>query len=242
MAVAPRTARERARAEVLAELKAVARAQLEQRGAAALSLRLVARDLGISSSGIYRYVGSRDELLTLLIVDAYNSLGEAVEAAEAAVERHDVFGRWLACAGAVREWARGRPQEYGLVFGSPVPGYEAPQETIGPASRVPIVLSGLLRDASAKLDTAPPSRHRTGVDASAAFVLDELRDVSEPLVAAGVLAWVTLFGFVTFELFGHLKGTVRDGDAYFRWACERMARTLGIDPGSPTPGRGGRRA
>lgn len=225
---AGRTPRERARLAILEELRVVARAQLEERGAAGLSLRHVAKDVGMSSSGIYRYVASRDELLTLLIVDAYDGLGDAVERAEAQVPREDTFGRWWAACRAVREWARVRPQEYGLVFGSPVPGYVAPPSTVGPASRVPLVLSGILRDAAAKVhphgDAGP-----TGVDATHSFVASELAGLSTALVANGVLAWVTLFGLVSFELFGHLKGTVRDPDAYFRFACERAARTIGID-------------
>lgn len=226
--VTARTPRERTRLAVLEELKAVARSQLEERGAAALSLRHVARDVGLSSSGVYRYVESRDELLTLLIVEAYDGLGEAVERAEAAVARDDLFGRWWASACALRAWARVRPQEYGLVFGSPVPGYEAPPTTVGPASRVPLVLSGILRDAAARMPSPAPDAG-AGVDATHSFVAVELAGLSTELVARGVLAWVTLFGLVSFELFGHLSGTVSDNDAYFRWACERAARTIGIE-------------
>ena len=147
MTAKPETPRARARAAVVEEIKAAARAQLAERGAAALSVRHVARDLGMSSSGMYRYFASRDDLLTALIIDAYDALGEAVERADAAVDRADLFGRWWAAASAVRTWARARPQEYGLVYGSPVPGYTAPQETVGPASRVPLALAAILRDA-----------------------------------------------------------------------------------------------
>lgn len=227
----PRTPRERARAAVLEELKAVARVQLEERGAAALSLRHVARDLGMSSSGIYRYVKSRDELLTLLIVDAYDALGEAVERAEAAVDRADLLGRWRAAALAVRGWAKGRPQEYGLVFGSPVPGYEAPPATVGPASRVPLVMAKILRDAAGHLEGVEGTDGTTGVEASLSFVATPLAGIAESMVAKGLLAWVGLFGLVSFELFGHLKGTVREGDTYFLWACEDLARSIGITTG-----------
>ncbi len=227
-----RTPRERARLAVLEELKAVARTQLEERGAAGLSLRHVARDLGLSSSGIYRYVASRDELLTLLIVDAYDALGEAVESAEAAVDRADLFGRWWASCSAVRDWARGRPQEYGLVYGSPVPGYEAPPSTIGPASRVPLTFGRILRDAAraASAQGGSPSEPAGATLAGlpGKLVAVELEGLSPELVARGVLAWVTLFGLVSFEVFGHLTGTVADDDAYFRWACERAARSIGI--------------
>src|SRR3954462_15401697 len=120
---ASRTARERVRAELIGEITEVARRHRARDGAAGLSLRAVAREMGMVSSAIYRYFASRDELLTALIVDAYDALGAAVERAEAAVDRADLLGRWLAACRAVREWALENPHEYALIYGSPVPGY-----------------------------------------------------------------------------------------------------------------------
>src|ERR1700737_1118305 len=135
-ASAPRTARERARAELTHEIKEEARRQLAAEGAPRLSLRAVARELGMVSSALYRYFPSRDDLLTALIIDAYESIGAQVEAADAARPPADLRGRWRAMAQAVRKGALAHPHEYALVYGSPVPGYSAPQETIVPASRV----------------------------------------------------------------------------------------------------------
>jgi AcrR family transcriptional regulator len=115
-------ARARARAELTEQIKAVARQHLAEHGAAALSLRAVTRDVGMVSSAVYRYFASRDELLTALIVDAYDAVGRAAEEADAACRRDDVEGRWLALASAVRTWATANPHEYALVYGSPVPG------------------------------------------------------------------------------------------------------------------------
>ena len=147
------TARERARAQLTREIKEEARRQLAVAGADGLSLRAVARSLGMVSSALYRYFPSRDDLLTALIIDAYNSLGEAVETAigpaaesgrAAAGEARD---RWAAACRAVRSWAWAHPHEYTLIYGSPVPGYRAPEATIGPASRVPLAFTAILRDA-----------------------------------------------------------------------------------------------
>ncbi len=99
---------------------------------------------------MYRYVASRDELLTMLIVAAYDSLGIAAEAQEAAVARADLAGRWLAVCGAVREWALANPNEHALIYGTPVPGWVAPPATIAPAARVSSVLLGILADAAAE--------------------------------------------------------------------------------------------
>jgi AcrR family transcriptional regulator len=216
---------------VVDEIKAAARVQLAERGAAALSVRHVARDLGMSSSGMYRYFASRDDLLTALIIDAYNAIGAAAETAESAVDRDDLFGRFLAAGSAVRDWAKARPQEYGLVFGSPVPGYVAPPETIVPAARVPLLLAAILRDAwerDGKKDgdgTVAP-----GLEAALSKEVTPLVGLPPDVIASGVLAWVQLFGFVSFEVFGHLVGSVGDGDAFFRLTCERIAHGIGVGP------------
>src|ERR1700754_430068 len=126
---ASRTARERVRAELTREITDIARRQLATEGAGGLSLRAVARDMGMVSSAIYRYYPSRDDLLTTLIIDGYNAVGEVVVKAEAARERTDVMGRWLALCHGLRDWALAHPQEYALLYGSPVPGYSAPEDT-----------------------------------------------------------------------------------------------------------------
>ena len=118
---APLGARARVRAELTREIKSVAREQLAEVGAAALSLRAVARELSMASSAVYRYFPSRDDLLTALIVDAYDAVGAAAELDESAVRRADAAGRWMATARAVREWATTHPQEFALIYGSPVP-------------------------------------------------------------------------------------------------------------------------
>src|SRR6476646_590500 len=130
-----------------AEIKRIARAHLAAEGPD-LSLRAVARDLGVVSSAVYRYFDSRDALLTALIIDGYDSLGSAVEADEARVPRRDLTGRWMAVGRSVRTWALARPHEYALLYGSPVPGYAAPEDTVPAASRVGIVLGAILGDAA----------------------------------------------------------------------------------------------
>ena len=144
-------ARDRARAEVTRQILDAARRHLATDGASGLSLRAIARELGVSSSAVYRYVASRDELLTRLMVAAYDALGVAAETAEAAVARDDLPGRWAAVCHAVRAWARAHPHEYALVYGTPVPGYAAVSATIAPAARIPTLLLGILADATDRL-------------------------------------------------------------------------------------------
>src|SRR4051794_21199053 len=140
------SARERVRAELTAEITDAARRQLAEVGAAALSLRAVAREVGMVSSAVYRYFPSRDDLLTRLIIEGYDALGAAAEAADD--PSAGPMSRWLTVCRAVRTWALAHPHEYALLYGSPVPGYRAPQDTIPAAARVGIVLGRILGEAA----------------------------------------------------------------------------------------------
>src|SRR5690606_37794566 len=140
----PRTARERVRAELTTEIKERAIRQLGEVGAPALSLRAIAREMGMSSSALFRYFPKRDALLTAVIVDTYSRLADAAEHAHDAAAGAPVLERWVAICHGVRDWSVAHPHEYALVYGSPVPGYTAPEDTAAPAWRVPRLLTGLL--------------------------------------------------------------------------------------------------
>jgi AcrR family transcriptional regulator len=230
--------RETARAEHTAAIVRLARAQVEQHGAADLSLRAIARELGMVSSAIYRYFASRDELLTTLIIDSYERLGEAVEQADARIRRDDFRGRWRAEAGAVRAWAVRHPSEYALLFGTPVPGYAAPQDTIGPATRYTAVLMQLLIDMEAAghtLDGAVPARlRRDFARLRATFPVPR----SDALLECGMSAWAAMMGAISLELFGHLHNVVDTPGALFDAIVEQYAEQLLPSTSSRSSGRG----
>jgi AcrR family transcriptional regulator len=215
------------------EIKAVARRHLESDGAN-LSLRAVARDMGMVSSAVYRYFASRDELLTALILDAYNDLGATVETADAAVsDRADLRGRWLAAARAIRGWALIKPAEYALLFGSPVPGYAAPQDTIAAAARSSLVLIRILADGhAAGLLTKPPAdrlRLARQVRADLAVLGDRTTPgLPEELFLLGMTGWLELFGTVSFELFGQLNNVIEARAEFFDQQMQLMADLMGI--------------
>lgn len=172
---------------MIAEIKAVARRHLETDGAN-LSLRAVARDMGMVSSALYRYFASRDDLLTALILDAYNALGEAAEAADAAVTgRSQLRARWLATARGIRGWALRTPAEYALLFGTPVPGYAAPADTITAAARTPVVLIRILADGFASGALTGESALRIGAPAGGPGALAVAGPARRPQ-AAGIAA------------------------------------------------------
>lgn len=248
-----RGARERARAEITAAIKEEAGRQLAEQGSAGLSLRAVARELGMASSALYRYFPSRDDLLTALIIDAYDAAGEAAEQALATADAHArdsaaaaaIAGtripratpadRWTAVCRAVRDWALAHPHEYALVYGSPVPGYAAPQTTVGPASRVPLALVSVVRDAHAAGRLGEPAGRPPAepVRADAARLGAELApELPEAVVAALVAAWAQLFGLVSFELFGQFNRVVDARGPFFEQAALTLAAQVGLDVGA----------
>ncbi|HLL67965.1 MAG TPA: TetR/AcrR family transcriptional regulator [Micromonosporaceae bacterium] len=222
--------RARVRAEMITEIKAIARRHLAVDGAN-LSLRAVARDLGMVSSAIYRYFPSRDELLTALIVDAYDALGDAAERADAENNRSDLLGRWLACCHGVRGWAVAQPHEYALIYGSPVPGYRAPADTVVPATRPVRVMAAILADgvATGTLRSAPGDRLPRSVRDEFTVIRDAVAPgVPETILARGVTAWIQLFGTVSFEVFGQFNNTVVDRQAFFDHQMRTMAVQMGL--------------
>jgi len=227
------SARERVRAELTADIIDAGRRQLAEVGAAALSLRAVAREVGMVSSAVYRYFPSRDELLTRLIIDGYDDLGAAAERAD--VPSAAPLERWLAVCRAVRAWALAHPHEYALLYGSPVPGYRAPKDTVPAASRVGVVLGRILGEAARAGLLHGGAGEQDGErdpglvsDDAVAVLGGEHPALDETVRVRALLAWSSLFGTISFELFGHFVGSVQDGDRYFDRAMTDLAALIGF--------------
>jgi AcrR family transcriptional regulator len=194
--------RQDARDRIEAQILEVGRRHLVVDGAAGLSLRAVARDLDMVSSAVYRYVSSRDDLLTLLLIDAYAELADAADAARGDGPWRSQF---LAIARAVRAWALTEPARWALLYGSPVPGYHAPPErTVGPGTRVVGALFELLAEGIATGDI-PKSENTVAQPFSSDF--DRVRDEfgfpgDDAAVAKGFTIWAGLIGAVSLEVFG----------------------------------------
>ncbi|MEU5403968.1 TetR/AcrR family transcriptional regulator [Streptomyces sp. NPDC005963] len=259
-----RGARERARIEVTAAIKDEARRQLAADGAAKLSLRAVARELGMVSSALYRYFPSRDELLTALIVDAYEAVGAAAESAIAPPATSDSShsfvslqhapdqattpdqaaatdgtattdhrARWIALCSAVRGWALAHPHEYALIYGSPVPGYAAPHDTVVPASRVGAAMISVARDAHRMRGLALPPLDDALHDEARRLADRFAPDLPPSVAVALIAAWSQVFGLISFELFGQFHRVVEERDAFFTQAVGRLADGVGL-PGPPS--------
>ncbi|BAL85771.1 putative TetR-family transcriptional regulator [Actinoplanes missouriensis 431] len=219
--------RARVRAEMTEEIKTVARRHLATDGAN-LSLRAVARDLQMASSAVYRYFASRDELLTALIIDAYNEVGDAAERAISAAATP--LDKWLAACHAVRDWALANPHQWALIYGSPVPGYQAPQDTVGPATRVLLLLGVTLGEAyqNGLVEDREP------LTGGFARELEPIASSFMPgmpprVVADTIAAFFQLCGAVSAELFGQLNKSVdNDRRGFFEYQMRSAASLAGL--------------
>lgn len=229
--------REQRREDTLLVIKAAARQQMATGGSAGLSLRGIAAELGITAPAIYRYFPNRDALITALIVDAFTALAEAMEQArdeQQSAGAHPFEQLWAVLI-AYREWAMTHRTDFELIYGSPIPGYEAPDDvTVAAASRgfaaiVGVIEAGLHTD---RYRPNPPYDHvPQSVQAHMAALIE--RDgypVSELALYLGVVGWGQLHGMIMLELFGHLPPVVGDAASHYRDQMHFMMQAMGMIP------------
>lgn len=228
--------RQQARDRIEARIIEVGRRHLSTDGAAGVSLRAIAREMGLVSSAVYRYVASRDDLLTLLLVDAYTELADAVDAAAGA---EDWAVRLVAMAHAARRWAVDQPARWALLYGSPVPGYRAPADlTVGPGTRVVGSLFAAVADGIAAgaisnpKDIAPqPTSEDLGK------VREEFDFVGgDPVLLQCFLLWATLVGAISLEVFGQYgEDTLSAPEVVFDGQIRLLVQALTSSIGATWP-------
>lgn len=223
------TPRERYRAQVRAEVKQRAWEQIATAGASALSLNAIAKQMGLSGPALYRYFAGRDELITELIRDAYRSLADAFRASAAA-------GTGVAgLAHTLRAWALDDPQRYFLVYGTPVPGYHAPDDITELASQI---MTSLL-DASAE---APSDGPATPFAARLEGLGREWADghPAPPAALRRALAfWTRLHGVLSLELAGHFTNMGFDPAHLFTAELTTLTGPTGLPAPADDAGQGG---
>lgn len=216
-----------------AVVKDTARQHLLKLGASGLSLDAVARDSGLAVAAVEAAFPHRDHLLTALIVEAYDASGAAMEQADraAAATGAPAGARLLAASRALRRWSFANSAEFTLIYGSPVPGYHAPQDTVAPASRTPAVLAGILRSALEAGELTPPRRTVPGgllrPEAVELFGGAPAAPFSD-IVERGIVLWSSLIGLLVFQVFSRTHDSVRDEAAYFDHAVAVAAETVGL--------------
>lgn len=222
--------RARLRAQLFDEIRAAALDELRRTGAASLSLREVARTAGISPSGLYRYVDGRDALLELLISDGYEAFGAAIDAAVDAAG-DDVVARMEAVAIGYRQWALDNPEQFGLILGTPVPGFRARED--GPtregARRFSEPMIRVVVDAQAA-SQAPGTDGEEVASVDLSSFDPAIGVLSESLLHVIVRGWGRIHGLVALETFGHLAWTDTDVETLLRTEVRSIAAELGVWP------------
>lgn len=231
--LARRVRRERQRAAVRSEIKAVARAHMARSGAAALSLRQVAAEMGLSSAAIYYYYPNRDALITALIVDAYRALGAALRAVDLEHNQAGLRVRLRAVLLAYRTWAIAHPAEFALIFGAPIPGYHAPADVTAPEARAALqVVTELFASACAQgpLRTDLATNPIPGAVAAhaAAWMRAAGQQVALPALVATLRAWALGHGLVALELNGQLAPIIGDAASLYEHTIQGLLDSFGV--------------
>ena len=209
----PATIRERYRAQVRAEVKQAALDQLAQAGPAGVSISAIGKQLGISGPGLYRYFGSRDELLTELVMDAYGDLADALAAATSDARGQDPRARLKALARAYRSWALAQPHRYRLLFGPPLPGYDAHAQRLVQASHAAMAI---LVEALGELgDPVAPAPGPPLASQLAAWARQHNLEADPTTALRALLVWSRLHGFVSLEIAGNYASMGIDPDQVF---------------------------
>jgi AcrR family transcriptional regulator len=227
--------RERLRESTLEEIKTIAGQQMAEQGTAAISLNAIARQMGMTTPALYRYFSSRDELITALIVDAYNAQASALETADASFSLPDDYaGRLLSVLLVYRRWALENPVAFSLIYGSPIPGYHAPAERTAPAARRNFaVILGIL-NAAYQAGVLRPTERYFQLPPALLDRPDAQQLLSDglpvPVLYLGLVGWSRIHGLIMLELFHHLDTLVGDLKTFYKGEVLELLAANGLVP------------
>jgi AcrR family transcriptional regulator len=218
--------RARLREQTSDEIKTIALKLMADGGPDAISLRAIARQMGMTAGAIYSYFATRDDLVTTLIGDVYTAAVRAAESARDAVPETDPGGRIVAWAQAMRAWALANPEGFRLIYGDPVPGYQAPDD--GPAKDAELrACTGLVDLVAAAWPSAAAQqsdRRRYEWSDFEPDLVDHVRerfaDLPPEAIALTLRVWGRMHGLVALEIYGHLSGLVHDRESVY---CDEMS-------------------
>jgi AcrR family transcriptional regulator len=238
MSVTGGSVRDRRRAETVAEITAAALAQLATAGTGGLSLRAVARDVGMTVQSLYHYFDSRDALLNALVTDSHHALADVVEAANLGTRGRPPRERRLAATAAFRRWALANASAFLLLYGTPVPGFDpAPASESGKAA---LRLAGPFAEVMfegwtpGELGAVPLP---DGAEALSAAVADAMIPLPAGALALFIELRARMHGLVMLELLGHLYPFGDVGESFYAAAMGRMSDDIdAVRAGSPPSG------
>jgi AcrR family transcriptional regulator len=232
----PRPVNETVREETIVQIKNIARQQMAQNGTAGISLRAIAREMGVTAPAIYNYFSRLEDLITALIVDAFNGLGDAVQNATNAETTPSA--QFKAGALAYRQWALDHPADFQLIYGNPIPGYEAPAAVTVPLATRPLVtFYTTMFNAWQAGEVTIPQLYSTIPPTVKQFMRDFIeRDVPQVATAPTELfyllhvAWSRIHGMVMLELFDHSPPSLGDPTAFYVHEVDVFLHELGLKP------------
>jgi AcrR family transcriptional regulator len=227
--------RDRRRKEAKEEIKDTARELLAEKGASGLSLRGIAKRMGMTAPALYHYFGSVNDLITALIFDGFTQLAEAVEQADRDVISRRPAERLAAVAHDVRRWALEHPTDFQLLYGNPIPTYEQPTELTYPAARRSfIVTATIFAEAIDRGEIDLPEEYRH-LPPEIERSLDELtrvdgHDLAHQALYLAAISWARLHGHIALELFHLIQPVISDVDALFAHEVDALIHQVGLEP------------
>lgn len=223
----PRPINEAEREATTEQIKVTAQRLMAQHGTSGLSMRAIAREMGISAPALYHYFSSMDDLITALILDAFNGLADACEAGRNAEET--TLTQIRGAMHGYRNWALAHPTQFQLIYGNPIPGYEAPVELTVPASARTLLVFGRLIEAAIQTGeinpqvAIPPEN-----EAALQHIITEFTNNEGSVMSAYItnMGWSIMHGIVMLELFGHLAPVVGDVDAFYDAQIDQLIQQM----------------
>ncbi len=222
------------RERTLIEIKQIAHQQMAEKGTAAVSLSAIARQMEMSTPALYRYYASRDDLITALIADAYNDLANELEKADGSFPVEEYAQRLWRVLMSYREWALAHPIDFRLIYGNPIPGYHAPEDTTTPPARRGFaVILGILAGALDAGALKPQPEHLqlpegllVGLPVMAGQASVHLQPV---IVYIGIQGWTRIHGMLMLELFGHVQTLVSDTGKLYQHEISHLLDSIGLN-------------
>jgi AcrR family transcriptional regulator len=225
------TRREKMRLEMLEEIKAIARRQMDENGTASISLSAISRELEVSQPALYRYYASRDDLLTTLILDAYNAQAAYLEETSAHFEGSDTAQQLLEVLLAYRVWALDHAIDYQLIYGNPIPGYHAPAEVTTPAAQrvFAVILQILMKAYQAGAIRQLPEPGPLPESLPFPLSLDGEQPLPPEVVYTGIAGWCRIHGIISLEMFHHTTPLLPEPGIFYRSEVESLLKSAGME-------------
>ncbi|HKB31652.1 MAG TPA: TetR/AcrR family transcriptional regulator [Streptosporangiaceae bacterium] len=232
--------RDRVRAATTEEIKQVARKILVDEGPEAVTLRAIAREMGMTAPALYRYFGSHQDLIRNVCGDIFLEIGGDIQAAIDAAAPRGIAAKFGAAAREFRQWSLGHEREFGLLFGTPVPGFELKEIDIADecGRKFADTFLGLFLELWLKKPFAV--RAPEEIDPGLLEQLERYRDAMGTALPVGailsfVYCWTRLYGMVSLEVFGHLSWILDDGEPMFEMMLKEIMPVLGLTYPSQEP-------